>query len=72
MSLGAAAFSPSSSLTKASAAASLDPTLLDQSQRRRALWSFLTWAFCLSDAFKTAPADAWAVQAGLVVPFGNR
>ena len=63
MSLGAAAFSPSSLLTKASDAASLDPTLLDQSQRRRALWSFLTWAFCLSDAFKTAPADAWAVQA---------
>jgi hypothetical protein len=57
---GLAGFSRTSLLAKAPNAASLDPMLCEQLQRRRALWSFLTWAFLLAEAARDTQADASA------------
>ena len=60
MSFGPAGYSQVSLLARAPNAASLDPALSEQHQRRRALWSFLTWAFLLAEASRDAQADASA------------
>jgi hypothetical protein len=62
MSPGLAGYSRTSLLAKAPSAASLDPMLSEQLQRRRALWSFLTWAFLLAEASRDSQADASAAR----------